>query len=347
MHASIVAEQTVEFQPFELPDRPGASEVIIKVDRTIVSAGTELANYTGLDPDTRVPGRWCAYPWLPGYGGIGRVVEAGQAVTHLAAGDRVYGIFHHASYAVEDTNNRLCVKVPEGLDSNTAVMARMAGVAITGYRRTRDLALTDTLVVIGLGLVGNLAGQFFHAAGQRVIGIDLSERRRALALEMGFLAALDPAEMPEDALWEQVRELNGGSPVPVIVDAVGDSHLVERAIHYVADNGQVVMLGTPRAPYCGDITAAFKRAHFHGVEIIGALEWTIPLLKRRSPGVTTEANAELIYRMLVDGNLNVGPLISHVLPPAKLNEAYQGLLHCKDEYLGVILDWENNPAPMV
>ncbi|HZP84186.1 MAG TPA: hypothetical protein VFB21_21270, partial [Chthonomonadaceae bacterium] len=66
VRASIVAEQTVQFETFELPDVPTGTQILVKVDRTVVSAGTELANYIGLDPDTRIPGRWCAYPWRPG-----------------------------------------------------------------------------------------------------------------------------------------------------------------------------------------------------------------------------------------------------------------------------------------
>jgi 2-desacetyl-2-hydroxyethyl bacteriochlorophyllide A dehydrogenase len=347
VRASIVAEQTVRFEGFELPDKPEGSQVLIKVLRTVVSAGTELANYIGLDPDTRIPGMWCAYPWRPGYGGIGEIVAVGPDVQHLKPGQRVYGIFNHASYALDDTNNRLCVPVPDPLDSTTANMARMAGVAITAYRRTRDTVLDETVVMIGLGLVGNLAAQFFEQAGQRVIGLDFSAHRRALAEEVGITQTLDPGAQSADETWARVREFNYGAPPKIIIDAVGDTRIVDDAIHRVADNGQVVMLGTPRAPWQTDATRAFKRAHFHGVEIIGALEWTIPLLKRWSPGVTTEANAELIFHMLCNGTLKVAPLISHVLPPAALNEGYQGLLHQKDAYLGVILDWEHNPPPPV
>lgn len=348
VRASIVAAQTVRFEEFDLPDMPSRSEVLVKTDRTIVSAGTELANYTGLDPDTRIPGRWCAYPWLPGYGGVGRVVAVGPDVHHLQPGDRVYGIFHHASYVLVDTASKLCVPVPEQLDSTTAVMSRMCGVAITGYRRTRGLALGDMVVMIGLGLVGNLAGQFFLRAGQRVVGLDMSERRRALAQQVGYHEVLDPSALSEDDLWARVQELNGGARPPVIVDAVGESKIVEQAVLRVANNGQVIMLGTPRAAYEADCTVMLKYAHFHGVEIIGALEWLIPLLKRQAgQGVSTELNSELIFKMLCDGALQVKPLCSHVLKPTELNAAYQGLLHQKDVYMGVVLDWENNPPPPV
>lgn len=344
VRAIIVGEQQVRFEAFTLPGEPEGAGVLVQMERTIVSAGTELANYTGLEPDTRVKGAWCAYPWTPGYGGVGRVLAVGPDVTHLKPGARVFGIFH-ASHTLVDVSSQLCVPVPEGLDATTAVMARMCGVAITAYRRAQS-SLGETVVVFGLGLVGNLAGQFFARAGSRVLGLDVSARRRTLAAETGLHDTLDPAGLSEPELLAQIGKRTGRGRPPVIVDAVGDSRIVEQAVGLAADNGQVILLGTPRAPYHADSTAMLRRAHFHGVTITGALEWTVPLLKRQSPGVTTEGNTELIFRMLSEGALKVLPLCSHVIAPDRLNDAYQGLLHDKNAYLGVVLDWENEPAPM-
>src|SRR5437763_8095067 len=168
IRASIVSEQTLRFEPFQLPDTPEKSEVLVRVERTIISAGTELANYTGLDPDTRIPGRWCTYPWAPGYGGIGRIIAAGPDVKGLKAGDRIYGRFHHGNIEELDSDSQFCVKVPDSLDSTTAAFARMGNVAISAYQRS-NVRMLDGVVVIGLGLVGNLAGQFYRIGGQRVI----------------------------------------------------------------------------------------------------------------------------------------------------------------------------------
>lgn len=344
IRASIVGEQELRFEAFSLPDVLKRQQVRVQMERTIVSAGTELANYTGLESDTRVKGSWCAYPWTPGYGGVGRVEAVGTGVKDLKVGERVFGFFPHASHVLVNTDREVCVPVPDGLHPTLAVLGRLCGVAITGYQRSR-VTLGDSVVVFGLGMVGNLGGQFFLAAGQRVLGIDTSEQRRCLAERVGYQATLDPTGLSDKQMAEKLKVFGGGKPPKVIVDAVGDARIVERAVNLVANNGQVIMLGTPRASYHTDSTLMLRRAHFHGVEIIGALEWTIPLLKRQSPGVSTEANIDVIFQMLRSGALQVMPLNSHILPPSELNTAYQGLLHQKDAYLGVVLDWENNPAP--
>src|SRR5205085_12460758 len=121
----------MRFEQFEIPTDPVGSNVLIRTERSIISAGTELANYTGLDPDTRRPGTWCAYPWNPGYGGIGRIIAAGPDAAGYQPGDRVYGRLHHANYEMVDTSNQYCVRVSETLDSTTASFVRMGNVAIS------------------------------------------------------------------------------------------------------------------------------------------------------------------------------------------------------------------------
>src|SRR5579872_3322330 len=215
--ARIVSEQTVRFDTFEIPDAPTGAQALVKLERTIISAGTELANYTGLDPDTRIPGRWCAYPWVPGYGGIGRVLAVGPDVRDITPGQRVYGIFNHATHALVDTASRLCVPVPDSLDSTTAVFVRMGNVAITAYNRA-DLALGDGVAMIGLGLVGNLAAQFLTQAGARVLGLDVSAFRRSLAVRTGAaLESLDPSVYSPEDLAARVQAFFGGRSPRIVV----------------------------------------------------------------------------------------------------------------------------------
>ena len=335
VRAVVTAERTLGFEAFALSDSLTDGEVLVQMERTIVSAGTELANYTGLEPDTRRPGSWCYYPWRPGYGGVGSVLAVGRGVRGRTPGSRVYGIFNHASHALVDSERELCVPVPEGLDSTTAVFARMGNVSITALQRS-TVALGDNVVVVGLGIVGNLAGQFFVRAGALVTGVDLSARRREIALASGF-----------HAITGRLDGLEAERP-RIVVDAVGDSRVIEAAVEAVAVNGQVILLGTARVPYETDATRVLRQAHQKGVSIIGALEWNIPLLQRRTGnGLSTEGNGALILAMLARSELNVAALATHVLSPGELARGYEGLLSDKERYLGVVLDWENGPLPAV
>jgi 2-desacetyl-2-hydroxyethyl bacteriochlorophyllide A dehydrogenase len=341
IRAVVPAERTVTFEEFEVPDVVGPHQAIVRIERTIISAGTELANWTGLDPGTRVPGEWNCYPWRPGYGGIGRVLAAG-AKSGRREGERVYGIFNHGTHALVDCSGELCEPVPDGLDPSTAVFVRMGNVAITALQRAATAA-GDAVAIIGLGVVGNLAGQFFAANGRRVAGIDLSRRRREIALECGFDAVVDPAA--DELLSDAVKSALGNRP-RVVVDAVGDSRVVAAALELVARNGQVLLLGTPRAPWTTDVTPILNLAHRMGVSVIGALEWNIPLLARQGPEPTTEGNARLILRMLAGGRLQTQPLLSKIAAPSELQACYEGLLERRDELLGVVLDWTREaPAP--
>ena len=75
----MVEKRRVELQTATLDENPGADGILIRTERTFISAGTELANYTAREPAVYQKGSWCAYPWRAGYANVG-IVEAG-AVT--------------------------------------------------------------------------------------------------------------------------------------------------------------------------------------------------------------------------------------------------------------------------
>lgn len=335
LRAVVPGERQVTFEEFSIPDALEPAQVLVRLERTVISAGTETANYTGLDAGVHQPGNWNTYPWRPGYGGVGIVLRRGGAVTSLSEGQRVYGIFHHASHEVVDTARELCVPVPPDLDSTAAVMARMGNVAITAQQRSHARP-TDGVAIVGLGTVGNLAGQFFRAAGHRAVGIDLAAGRREVALACGYEAVVDPAGMSTEQLRDALADALGALP-KVLVDAVGDSRMVAQLVDLAPRNGEVILLGTPRAPVSGDITLAFNQVHAMGISMVGALEWNIPLLG--PDRLSTEGNARDILSLVASGALAVGPLVSHVIRPRELQDAYEGLLTRRDEYLGVVIDW--------
>jgi threonine dehydrogenase-like Zn-dependent dehydrogenase len=82
------------------------------------------------------------------------------------------------------------------------------------------------------------------------------------------------------------------------------------------------------------------RIHLLAIRMIGALEWTFPTSENTERArVTIEGNYRQILRWIHDRRLIVDPLLTHVLSPEACQEAYFGLAHQKDEYIGVVFDW--------
>jgi 2-desacetyl-2-hydroxyethyl bacteriochlorophyllide A dehydrogenase len=334
-YALVRSKNDVVFESAELDhDTPRAGEALLQTEASFISAGTELAIYTGVDP--QVTSGWCKYPFHPGYANVSRVLAVGDGVEQVKPGDRVFTFTQHQSHQLFDAFGKgMIARVPDGLDSGLAAAARMAGVAITGIQ-VADLALHDWVVVLGLGAVGNLAAQFFQLNGARVIGVDPAPARRALAQRMGIERVLGGSEAQ---VADAVKSLTGGKLARVTVDAVGHSAVLTQAVTLTKRYGQVISLGTPRAPVQGNLTDLLDKLHYGNITFTGALEWRIPLLPANGVRHSSQENVELIYELLAAGKLHVAPLISHRLPAEEIGRAYEGLLNKKDEYFGVVLDW--------
>lgn len=182
------------------------TEVIVRNLYSLVSAGTELACLSGAE-------WWFPLPNIPGYAAVGEVVARGTAVTKVVLGDVVLTHGPHAGYFKIDTTDRYtgtCIKLPAGLAPELAALARMASIAMTSLR-VAHIELGDQVLVAGLGLVGNLAAQLAGLQGGTVIGIDLNEKRRALAQACGLAHTVDPAR-PD---WKDVvRDITGRGASP-------------------------------------------------------------------------------------------------------------------------------------
>jgi len=319
------------------PSEPGPGQVLIETVASFISAGTELAIFTGLDPNVDKPDGWCRYPYGSGYANVGRITAVGPEVEGFAVGDRVFTMHRHVKHHLCDVKNDLIMPIPDDVNDGEAAAARMALVAITSIQ-VADLALNDWVAVFGLGSVGNIAAQLFLASGARVIGIDPFEHRRDLAKHGGLEYLLGGSP---DEVAEQVKKLTGGKGVRIAVDAVGDSRVVHQAVKLTEPHGDVVLLGSPRASIEADVTDVIWPVHYQWVNFKGALEWRIPLLPVRNIRHTTYGNLQTIYDLMRRGLLRLGPLVSHHMSPEDIQQAYESLQNKKDEYWGVVLDWQS------
>jgi len=342
----ITGQNQVELQPREMDATLAPDEILIRTEWTFISAGTELANYTGKDPAVFVPGSWCAYPWNSGYANVGMVQAVGPNVKRFQPGDRVFSTGAHATF-VKINQNFLVVPVPAALDPCVAVATRMAGVSTSAVVMA-DLRLHPWVVVFGLGLVGNLAAQSFGIIGGRVIGVDPVASRRKLAEQCGVRWTVGGSAAETQTAIEAIT---GGRMADISVEATGLTPVVLQAIRATADVGQVLLLGTPRVSFAGDLTPAFKEIHLRYLTVRGALEWCPPTYPAvSSQGSRTFAVPSLydkqtmIFDWVMNGQMKVAPLITHRLAPTQIKQAYEGLLRESETYVGVALDWSRGQA---
>ena len=291
-------------------------------------------------------------PAALGYSSAGTVIEVGEGVTDLRAGDRVAcagaGYAVHAEFAC--VPRLLVAKIPSAeLEFESAAFTTIGAVAIHGVR-TAEAKLGDVVAVIGLGLLGQLAVQILNAAGCRVIGIDPAQERAQLAAKLGALAVTaSEAEFRDLCL----RHSGGNGADSVLIAAeTPSSGPVNLASEAARDRGIVVAVGTvgmelqrklyyekeldfrvSRSYGPGRYDAAFEQK---GRDYpIGYVRWS------------ETRNMEAFLQLLADRKVDVNPLITHWFAIENAGAAYELITgKTREAHLGVVITYPEK-APLL
>ncbi len=328
------APRTLDWEEQVLPDAPPPGRLLVRTTATLISTGTELANWTAITADrSKMSTDWRDHPFRPGYSLVGTVVAVGDGAPGWQPGDRLSAAGPHASAAVLEASR--CAHVPAGVSDADATFGTLGPIALNGVRRA-SLALGERVAVVGLGLIGQLAGLFARLDGARpVLGVELFEERRRLAKEMGFDDALDPAG--EDAFKEDVRRWTDGRDFDVVIEATGHPAALTPALRLATREGRVVALGSTRG-----IVPEFDLyddLHRRGVILIGAHANTHPAQPNTANRWTEPANRAVTMRLIASGDLPVERLISHRVPADRAPEMFQLLADRRRAAMGVVLEW--------
>ncbi len=287
-------------------------------------------------------------PMALGYSSAGIVVEAGDGVVEFHPGDRVAcaggGHAVHAEFAVVPVN--LLAPVPDAVSLEDAAFATLGAVALHGFRLS-EAVLGETVGVIGLGLLGLLTAQIAHAAGCRVLGVDLDPARVQLARRLGVEAAVARADAGSAA--RTFSASRGLDAVIVCADTASSDPLV-LAGEIARDRGRVIAVGAtgmtiPRKPYYEkEIDFRVSRSYGPGrydllyeeagVDYpIGYVRWT------------EQRNLQAFLGLLAAGKVKLAPVITHRFPVEDAPKAYgliSGKAKKKEPFLGVLLTYSED-----
>jgi 2-desacetyl-2-hydroxyethyl bacteriochlorophyllide A dehydrogenase len=338
VQAVIVEPYRVEVRRVELPE-PAPNQILVQTEASAVSAGTELAVYTGTHQWLRDPGLpdW-KFPFRPGYSAAGRILAVGDAVTGWQPGERVSYPGNHASaelLTLGHERGRLW-RLPPGLDAEPAALACIARYGMGAAIRA-GITLGRSAAILGLGVIGQFASRCLRAAGAYpVVGIDGVRMRRDAARAAGTDHVIDPTA---GDLHTQLREYLQSSGAEIVADATGIPDAVPVAMSLACDGGQVVVVGSPRGR--AKEVNFYDDLHRRYIEVTGAHGNMLfePAHTRLAGAWDIDKAQTWLLAAMASGRLNLAGLVSHRISPDGLGPAYEGLLHRKAEYLGVVVRW--------
>lgn len=306
-------------------------QALVRKLYTLISAGTELACLSGLES-------WFLMPGVPGYSAVSEIVEVGPEANGFQVGDRIYHHGNHAKYEVVETDG-FCLKVPNGLESRWVPYTRLATVAITAIRASQ-IEVGDYVGVSGMGLVGNMASQLAKLQGGNVIGLDLSESRLHTARQCGMNHAI---RIGQGSVKEEIMTITQGEGVSTMIEATGVPKVAEDALDWVKRSGELILLGSPRGDYESNLTSVLNHCHLYqggNLTLKGAHEWRYPVMPNEFVKHSIYRNSKVVFSLMEQNRLQIEPLISHVVKPEGAPKAYEGLRFRKDDYYGVLIDWQ-------
>jgi predicted dehydrogenase/threonine dehydrogenase-like Zn-dependent dehydrogenase len=296
----------------------GGDEVTVRAVATIVSPGTERAQFLMLPNTSAKP------PFRPGYTGAGIVESVGRRVRGISPGDRVAvrGMPHASRATVPMAGVHA---IPEGVAAADAAFVQLGVICHQAVRRAK-LKGGERVCVVGSGLIGLLTQRLSVVAGAgETIVVARSRRREAMALAGGadrFLATGEGAE-------------TAGLEADVVFEASGDAAALSTAVAAVRDGGTVILVGSPRGVTVDVPVADIVRRR---VRLVGAHVETLTWEGRVSGVDLQREAAERFLEDLASGGLRVDDLASVVADPREPELVYRELARGAD-VSAVRFDW--------
>ena len=318
------AADVIELQQVVLPPL-GPADVLVQVEHSTISAGTELHCLHGT---ILLGGGPIRFPFTPGYQAAGRVCAVGDAVRGAALGDRVFSArckeppgwkgkwwAGHCAYHVAAAAD--VIALPPAVNTRSASALLLAQVGYNGGARP-PVSNGDSALVIGDGLVGQWAAQVLRHRGARVLLAGHRRRRLELAAEHSADEVIDThaADLGDSV---RARVTDG---LQIAAETTGKTDLIRQAADLLLHDGHLVVLGYYPPGAC-DVDIHWLRAR----------ETTTHF-----PNGQTRQRLQRTLELIGQGVIKVEELVTHRFAPQEAPTAYR-LLEDDPGVLGVTIDW--------
>ena len=245
-----------------------------------------------------------AQPIPLGYCHVGQVLDAGE-VSGFAAGERVVSNSPHAE--IVSAAPAFSARIPDAVSDEQATFTPLASVALQGLRLI-DAKPGDTVVVMGLGLIGQLAVRLLRARGVTVVGVDPDEAKLADAKQAGAVVPSQGASI--------ASLVPGGVAGVLITASTSSDEPVNQAARLCRRRGRVVLVGVAGL--------ALNRADFYQNEVSFQVSRSYGSADASDPS-SARANFDEVLALMASGALDVAPLLTSRYPFAAAPQIYDDL----------------------
>ena len=367
----------LEVKEVPIPN-PGPQEILVRTTASLISAGTErmLMNFAkksllgkakarpdlvqkvltkaksdGINATIKSVLSRLDEPLPLGYSAAGNVLEVGKKIEGLfRVGDRVAiagaGIANHAEISAVPSN--LVAPIPDGVTDEQACYGTLSAIALHAVRNLNS-QLGETVAVLGLGLIGQLACQLLGLAGVRVIALDYDQERLNTAVANGIELAIN-LQIP-DLKNRIMSHTSGRGCDGILIAAATASNLpFETAADIARDRAKICLVGSSGTE--------FPFAQFMRKEL------SIIVSRSYGPGRydedyesrgmkypegfvrwTETANLSESLRLMspnLESRLNVSTLTTHSFDISLAEKAYSIVMDNSEGHLGVILTYDKH-----
>lgn len=262
-------------------------------------------------------------PMPLGYCNAGRVIAIGEGVTGFSIGDRVASNGHHAE--VVCVPKHLVAKIPDGVSDEAAAFTVIGSIGLQGIRLVNP-TMGETVVVIGLGLIGLITAELLLANGCRVIGFDFDARKVAMAAEKGVMAYTAGAGSDTVALTEELTACIGADAV-LITASTSSNDVIHQAAQMCRKKGRIVLVGVigldiQRADFFKkelsfQVSCSYGPGRYDDAYEQRGIDYPLSYVRW-----TEQRNFETVLHAMATGKLDVTRLITERVPLANYMQVY-------------------------
>ena len=292
-----------------------------KVKEVIAKVKTD-----GLAPTIAAVKNKLELPIPLGYCNVGTVIEVGRDVTEFKVGDRVASNGPHAEYVSVPKN--LVAKIPEGVSEEQAAFTVIGSIGLQGIRLVNP-TLGETVVVVGLGLIGLITAQLLKANGCNVVGFDFDQSKVDLANSYG-IDAVNPGKGVKQVEYVLEKTNQVGCDAVIITASNPSNEIISQSAQMSRKRGRIVLVGV--------IGLDIKRSDFYEKELSfqvscsygpgrydssyeeGGIDYPLPYVRW-----TEKRNFEAVLNALSNGTLDVDTLITERVPFENYSEIYDNI----------------------